>query len=242
MFCGNRPLWSCPRRPSSNAEPNRYARAFRLRRAGVLAAACALACAVLAAPLTAAAAAAATVQMHLGSAEEALGRADAAVTVVEFTDYQCPYCRGFQASIWPRLKRAYVDTGKVRFVVRDLPLEIHAAAEPAAEVAHCAAEQGKFWPMHNALLSDLSLDDRSVLGRAAELGLDVSRLRSCVTDHKYETAIARNAAQAASLGVTATPTFIIGRTTHGELTGVRVSGALSYDDFAAYLDSLLVRR
>lgn len=216
--------------------------AFRLRGGGVLALVCALACALFAAPLTRTAAAAATVQMRLGAGEEALGRADAPVTVVEFTDYQCPYCRGFQASTWPRLKRAYVDTGKVRFVVRDLPLEIHSAARPAAEVAHCAAEQGKFWPMHNALLSQMSLDDRSVLGRADELGLNVSTLRSCVTEHKYEAAIARNAAQAASLGVTATPTFIIGRTTHGELTGVRMSGALSYDTLAAYLDSLLTGR
>lgn len=196
---------------------------------------------LLAAPLAPAAAAATSVQMHLGAGEEALGRADAPITVVEFTDYQCPYCRAFQASTWPRLKRTYVDTGKVRFVVRDLPLKFHTAAQPAAEVAHCAAEQGKFWPMHNALLSNMSLDDRSVLGRADELGLDVSSLRSCVTDHKYEAAIARNAAQAASLGVTGTPTFIIGRTTHGDLTGVRVSGTLSYDAFAAYLNSLLDR-
>ena len=214
-------------------------RAYRLRPAVVLALACALGWALITAPLAPTAAAAGTVQMRLGAGEEALGRADAPITVVEFTDYQCPYCRGFQASTWPRLKRTYVDTGKVRFVVRDLPLQIQSAARPAAEVAHCAAEQGKFWPMHNALLTHMSLDDRSVLGRANELGLDVSSLRSCVTDHRYAAAIARNAAQAASLGVTATPTFIIGRTTHGELTGVRVSGALSYGDFAEYLDSLL---
>ena len=207
-------------------------RGFRVRWAGALAGA--LAWALLART----AAAATPVQMRLGAGEQALGRADAPITVVEFTDYQCPYCRDFQASTWPRLKRTYVDTGKVRFVIRDLPLNFHSAARPAAEIAHCAAEQGKFWPMHNALLSD-SLDDRSVLRRADELGLDVSSLRSCVTDHKYEAAITRNAAQAASLGVTATPTFIIGTMTHGELMGVRVSGALSYADFAAYLDSLL---
>ena len=217
-------------------------RAFRLRRASVLAFACTLVSALLTAPLIATAAAAASVQMRLGAGEEALGRTDAAITVVEFTDYQCPYCRTFQVSTWPRLKRTYVDTGKVRFVVRDLPLQIHSAAEPAAEVAHCAAEQGKFWPMHYALLSDITLDGSSVLGRAKELGLNVSRLRSCAIENKYEAAIARNAAEAAYLGVTATPTFIIGRTTHGELTGVRVSGALSYPDFAAYLDSLLAGR
>jgi protein-disulfide isomerase len=217
-------------------------RAFSLSRAGVLALAFALVLVPLAVRLISTAAAADTVQMHLGADEQALGRADAPITVVEFTDYQCPYCRAFQASTWPRLKRTYVDTGKVRFVVRDLPLQIHSAAEPAAEVAHCAAEQGKFWPMHNALLSDITLDDRSVLKRAEELGLNVSKLRSCAIADKYEAAIARNSAQAASLGISATPTFIIGKATHGELTGVRVSGALSYKDFAAYLDSLLAGR
>jgi protein-disulfide isomerase len=182
----------------------------------------------------------AVVRMPLDALEESLGNADAPVTIVEFTDYQCPFCRRFQAESWPALKRNYVDTGKVRFIVRDLPLKIHSSARPAAEAAHCAGAQGKFWPMHNALLSrDAKLDEASLLPRAQALGLDVPRFRQCVTANKYEAAIERNAEQASALGVRGTPTFIVGRVSHGVLEGERAAGALPYSDFAAYLDQLL---
>ena len=184
-----------------------------------------------------------TVHMRLGAHEEARGRADAPITVVEFTDYQCPYCRRFQDENWKRLKRKYVDSGKVRFIVRDLPLDFHSAARPAAEVAHCAGEQGKFWPMHEALLrNDTQLNDSYVIELEREMGLDVRRLTACVAGARYESAIARNAAEADSLGIRATPAFVIGRTAEGELDGVRVIGALSYEKFTAYLDRLLLGR
>ncbi len=116
------------------------------------------------------------VQMRLASDEQAQGRADAPLTLVEFTDYQCPYCRRFEAQTWPLLKRDYLDTGKLRFIVRDLPLEFHAAALPAAEAAHCAAEQGKFWPMHAVLLaSGTQLTAEALRQQARALGLDVER-------------------------------------------------------------------
>ena len=182
-------------------------------------------------------------RMLLDALEQARGNADAPVTVVEFTDYQCPYCRRFQAESWPALERNYVDTGKVRFIVRDLPLKIHSSARPAAEAAHCAGEQGQFWPMHSALLArDMSLDPAAILARAGSLGLDMPRFRDCLTSNKYETAIVRNIAQAEVLGVRGTPTFIIGRAAHGELAGIRIAGALPYGDFAAYLDRLLAGR
>jgi protein-disulfide isomerase len=180
------------------------------------------------------------VRMALDALEQARGRADAPVTIVEFTDYQCPFCRRFQAQSWPALARNYVDTGKVRFIVRDLPLKIHSSARPAAEAAHCAGEQGRFWPMHEALLArETKLDDASLIGKAQQLGLDVSRFRQCVRSNKYQAAIERNATQAAALDVRGTPTFIIGRTGHGELVGLRIAGAVPYRDFAAYLDRLL---
>jgi protein-disulfide isomerase len=182
----------------------------------------------------------ARVRMPLDALEQARGSADAPITVVEFTDYQCPYCRRFQAETWPALKRYYVDTGKVRFIVRDLPLKFHSAARPAAEAAHCAGEQGQFWPMHEALLSrDMKLDDAALERQAQALGLDGARFRECVAGNKYEAAIARNAAEAAALGVRGTPSFIIGKVSHGELEGLRVAGAIPYQDFSAYLNRLL---
>jgi protein-disulfide isomerase len=185
----------------------------------------------------------APVRMPLDALEQARGATDAPVTVVEFTDYQCPFCRRFQAESWPAIERNYIATGKVRLIVRDLPLKIHSAARPAAEAAHCAGEQGRFWPMHEALLArDMKLDEASLLAKAQALGLDLPRFRQCVTSNKYAAAIERNAAQAEALGVRGTPTFIIGRAAHGELEGVRIAGAIPYEDFAAQLDRLLAGR
>jgi protein-disulfide isomerase len=180
------------------------------------------------------------VEMRLGALEYSLGRPDAPLTVVEFTDYQCPYCRRFEAETWPRFRHDWIDTGKVRFIVRDLPLEIHSAARGAAEAAHCAGEQGQFWRMHDLLLgvhADLSPRGIDRLARAA--GLDLGRFRACLAAHKYSTDIARNLAEADRLGLDGTPSFIIGRTANGVLTGERVSGALPYDDFNAGLKELL---
>ena len=181
------------------------------------------------------------VQMRLEPNEEFLGRPDAPLTLVEFTDYECPFCRRFQASTWPRLKHDYVDTGKLRFIVRDLPLPFHAAAGPAAEAAHCAGEQGKFWPMHEALLSgSTGLEPQGIERRARALGLDMQRFEACVAAQKYAARIAHNAAEADALGLEGTPAFVLGRAIEGQLRGERLEGALPYQDFEAALQRELV--
>jgi protein-disulfide isomerase len=183
------------------------------------------------------------VHMRLDGMEYTLGHADAPVTMVEFTDYQCPYCRRFEAETWPRLKHEYVDTGKVRFIVRDLPLPFHVNARQAAEAAHCAGEQGHFWPMHDVLLAGTTgLDLASLVQQAQGMGLDVGRFRDCVTTNKYDAAIARNVATARALGLRGTPGFVLGRMTHGELEGIRFFGALPYDNFANVINALLAAR
>jgi protein-disulfide isomerase len=180
------------------------------------------------------------VHMRLDAVEHTLGHADAPVTVVEFTDYQCPYCRRFQAETWPRLKHEYIDTGKVRFIVRDLPLPFHADARPAAEAAHCAGEQGRFWPMHDLLLAGTTrLDLASLTRQAQAMGLDAARFRDCVTANKYDSAVARNVAAATALGLRGTPSFILGRMSHGVLEGIPVFGAVPYENFASVINALL---
>jgi protein-disulfide isomerase len=83
-----------------------------------------------------------------------LGSRDAPLTIVEFTDYECQFCRQFESTTFAELRKKYVDTGKVRFVIRDFPLiSIHRSAMQAAEASRCAGDQGKFWPMHDALFS-----------------------------------------------------------------------------------------
>ena len=88
-----------------------------------------------------------TASVSIGKDNPILGAPDAPVTVVEFMDYQCPYCKRFIQSTFPLLKRDFIDTGKVRWIVRDLPLDFHPNARKAAQAAHCAGEQGKFWKM-----------------------------------------------------------------------------------------------
>jgi protein-disulfide isomerase len=196
--------------------------------------------AVAALALVAAAVAATPAKLRLLPDEAARGRPDAPVTVVEFTDYQCPFCKRFEAETWPQLKRNYVDTGKVRFIVRDLPLEFHDSALPAAEAAHCAGEQGKFWPMHDALIakgSDLSAG--GIQGQAGRLALDLPRFQACVAQHRYAKDILRNAALAHSLGLEGTPAFVIGRVHDGELAGVSGMGAQPYENFAEQIEEEL---
>jgi protein-disulfide isomerase len=180
------------------------------------------------------------VHITLEPLEYSLGRPDAPLTIVEFTDYQCPYCRRFHAETWPRLKHDYVDRGKVRFIVRDLPLAIHPAARRAAELAHCAGAQGGFWPMHDALLSSkANLSDEEVLRLARVLKLDARQLHGCVAADRYEPAIAHNEAEATTLGLYGTPSFVIGRRDGDGVTGVRLAGAQPYDSFDALLKELL---
>jgi protein-disulfide isomerase len=182
----------------------------------------------------------ARVQMKLGALEYAVGSATAPVTLVEFTDYQCPFCRRFQAQDWPQLKRNYVDTGKLRFIVRDLPLSFHSNARPAAEAAHCAGEQGRFWPMHTGLLGkDADLSRQGLEARAGAAGVDMSRFRACIAANKYESAIAANAAQADALGIHGTPAFVVGAAANGKLDGLLLEGALPYEDFRMVLEALL---
>ncbi len=187
--------------------------------------------------LVAAAAASQAAKLRLLPDDASRGRPDAPVTIVEFTDYQCPFCKRFEAETWPQLKRNYVDTGKVRFIVRDLPLEFHDSALPAAEAAHCAGEQGKFWPMHDALIakgSDLSAGGLQT--QAGRLALDLPRFQACVAQHRYAKDILRNAALANSLGLEGTPAFVIGRVHDGELSGVSGMGAQPYENFAQQIE------
>jgi protein-disulfide isomerase len=182
------------------------------------------------------------VQLRLVPGEPALGKASAPLTMVEFTDYQCPYCRRFEAEVFPKLKRHYIDTGKLRFIARDLPLEIHAAAQPAAEAAHCAGEQGKFWEMHSALLGGAAdLTAGGIEARAHAVGLDMQRFHACVAQQKYAAVIEAHVREADAVGITGTPGFVVGRAAHGELTGQRLEGAAPYAEFDSYLRELLAR-
>jgi protein-disulfide isomerase len=170
-----------------------------------------------------------------------LGRPDAPLTLVEFTDLECPYCRAFHVGTFEQLKREYIDTGKLRFVSRDFPLDFHANARPAALAVRCAGEQGKFWEMRHGVTLNAAALSRQVYDRlAAELGLDSGRFAACIAAEQYRAAIDRDVADAMSIGVSGTPTFVLGPTTAGtSVEGQRIVGALPFATFETQIKALL---
>jgi len=165
-----------------------------------------------------------------------LGSSGAPLAIVEFTDYECPFCRQFQSTTFAEIRKQFVDTGKVRFVVRDFPLINHPFAFPAAEAAHCAGDQGKFWPMHDALFSDPGqLVQKRLIEHAQALSLDVDSFRSCLQTGQHKLEIQDQIQVAASLQVQGTPSFLIGKITGGEVAGKIVLGALTFSTFEAML-------
>jgi protein-disulfide isomerase len=170
------------------------------------------------------------VKMSVGTGWYSMGRDDAPVTMVEFTDYQCPFCRRFETESFAKLKTTYIDTGKVRFVSRDLPLEFHPNAPGAAVAARCAGEQNKFWEMRDAMMLDTATDlgPDSLLKYGQKTNLDMTAYTACLKEKKFTEAIKKDTADAGALGISGTPSFIIGKTDKTEIAGVRIVGAVPF--------------
>jgi protein-disulfide isomerase len=169
-----------------------------------------------------------------------LGAADAPVTIIEFTDLQCPYCARFALETWPHLRERYVDTGKVQFVTRDLPLSFHPHALPAAVAARCAGDQDNFWEYREALFRGQSrLATAPYAELARRFGLDVQRFDTCRADPATVAAVRDDAALAARNGIASTPTFVVGRVVDGQFRGEVIAGAQPIEAFAARIEALL---
>ncbi len=174
------------------------------------------------------------------AAAYAMGRDDAPLTVVEFTDLECPFCQRFHLTTFEQLKKNYIDTGKVRFVTRDFPLDFHPMAMPAAHAVRCAGEQGKFWEMRHVVAVKADALSRDVLfALARERGLEMTRFESCFTAEKYKAAIQKDIEDGQAAQVTGTPTFVIGRTSADGLEGDRIVGAVPYPVFEGKIKELL---
>lgn len=169
-----------------------------------------------------------------------LGDPNAPVTLIEFSDFQCPFCRKFYKETLPQIKKDYIATGKVKLVYRDFPLvQIHPGATPAAEGTECAEDQGKFWQMHDAIFDEqeklgsgtvqFTADD--VKKWAANIGLDTSKFNQCLDSGKYKAEVEKDLADGSAAGVNGTPaTFINGRL---------VSGAQPFAAFKVIIDEEL---
>ena len=179
--------------------------------------------------------------MSVGQGWYALGQENAPVTMVEFADYQCPFCRRFETESFAQLKKDYIDTGKVRFVSRDLPLEFHPNAPAAANAARCAGEQHKFWEMHDAIMMDSANDlgPDAILKYAQKVNLDIPSFKTCLDQKKYVAEIKKDTADAGQLGISGTPSFVIGRTAKDQINGVRIVGGVPYAVFDSTIKDML---
>jgi protein-disulfide isomerase len=169
-----------------------------------------------------------------------LGSADAPLTLVEFTDYQCPFCRSFHTTVFEEIKKNFVDTGKLRFISRDLPLPMHEHATQAAGAARCAGDENKFWTMRQVLIvNSRRLQHADLLADARSLHLDMAAFTRCLDQNKYDAAVQRDAADAARIGITGTPSFVLGPTVRdGPFLGTMIVGAQPYAVFEEKIRAL----
>jgi protein-disulfide isomerase len=168
-----------------------------------------------------------------------LGSKNAPITIVEFTDYQCPFCQRFHVTTFPELKKTYIDTGKVRFFSKDMPLDFHPNAMRAALAARCAGEQGKFWELRDTMgANPNSLDIEHIVNFAGDLKLDTTALRACVDSGKYKEPVQRDVLEAMKIGANGTPTFVIGKSMGDGVDGELVVGALPFPMFDMKLKDL----
>ncbi|MEP6895074.1 MAG: thioredoxin domain-containing protein [Chloroflexota bacterium] len=159
-----------------------------------------------------------------------IGPADAPITIVEFSDYQCPFCRRWHQQVYEPLLAAY--PGKIKLVYRNLPLtSIHPDAQAAAEAAMCAGEQNVYWQYHDKLFSGEVLGSGAYKQYAQELNLNMTSFDTCLSDHKYQAAIKTDSDFALKLGISSTPTFFI--------NGLALIGAQPLDVFKQVIDKEL---
>ncbi|MEO5363295.1 MAG: DsbA family protein [Magnetococcus sp. DMHC-8] len=162
-------------------------------------------------------------------ADLARGKADAPITIVEFSDFECPYCRRAQETL-KAVEKAYGD--QVRFVFRHYPLPFHEQAPKASEAAQCAADQGKFWPFHDALFAEgAQLAPAELKKLAGRLGLNQATFDGCLDSGRHGERVAKDSAEGKQLGISGTPTFFV--------NGLRLVGAVPLDKFKKTIDAEL---
>ena len=174
-----------------------------------------------------------------------LGRADAPVTLVEFSDYQCPFCQRFFATTLAALKKDYVDTGKVRYVFRDFPLDqIHPQARKTAEAAHCAGEHGKYWEMHDLLFQNQkALAQPQLAEHARSIGVDGAKFDECLSSRRHAALVERGLTDGSAIGIQGTPSFVVGKTKAGGVVeGLPIRGAQPLETFRRIIDQTLAEQ
>jgi len=162
------------------------------------------------------------------------GDADAPITIIEFSDFQCPFCSRFYTDTLGQIEKDYIDTGKAKLVFRDFPLSFHPEAQPAALAAECGKEQGKFWEFHDAIFENQGSIGADLYQKIAkDNGLDMAKFNDCISTEKYKSEIQKDFTDGSAAGVSGTPTFFI--------NGVKLVGAQPYQNIKAIIDQELAK-
>jgi protein-disulfide isomerase len=160
------------------------------------------------------------------------GEKDAPVTMIEFTEFQCPFSGSFARDTLPKIEEEYIKTGKVKFYFRDYPLSFHQYAQKAAEAARCANEQGRFWAYHDKVFENQEILSLENLKKwAVELGLVKGKFDSCLDEGKFEEVVKKDFADGQAAGVRGTPAFFI--------NGRLFSGAQPLESFREAIEKAL---
>lgn len=177
-----------------------------------------------------------------------LGDKNAPVTLVDFSDYECPFCKRHFEQVYSELKKDYIDTGKVKMVYRDLPLSFHdPMATKEAIAANCAREQGEdsaYYKYHDEIFkrtksngNGLAVNDLYTI--ASDLGLNAANFKTCLDSEKYKDEVQKDLADASKYDATGTPTFFIGKSTGHEFEATKLVGAQPYSAFKTIIDEKL---
>lgn len=167
-----------------------------------------------------------------------LGSDDAKVTIVEFADFQCPFCGEWQKTIYPKLKSEYIDTGKVKFIFWELAF-LGDESTKVAEASICAKDQNKFWEFHDLVYSRQNgenqgaFSDDKIKGFAAELGLNTDVFNKCVDQRLYKTYVEDSNNKSQEYGITSTPTVAI--------NGIKLEGVMPYENYKMIIESELAK-
>ena len=160
------------------------------------------------------------------------GDSDAPVTIVEFSDYECPFCARYVVQTYPQIVEKYIDTGKVKYIFRDFPLSFHQQAQKAAEAAECAGEQGKYYEMHDTLFdSGVEGGVTSFKQFASDIGLNTAEFNTCLDSGAMASEVQQDFLDGQRAGVQGTPAFFI--------NGVMVSGAQPFSAFEQVIEAAL---
>jgi len=174
-----------------------------------------------------------------------MGESSAKVTLIEYSDYQCPFCARHSQQTMPDIIKNYVESGKLKFVMREYPIpNLHPRASAASNAALCAGEQDKYWEMHDVLFANQrKMSDDDLLSYGASIDLEAAQFSNCVKQGTHSDQVKKDIEEGQELGVSGTPSFVLGLTDPGDPNTIKVSkfvrGARAYSDFAKEIEDLL---